>query len=93
MAERNRLLQAGTGEARHLLAWAEGIRQLKTETEAAWQLAVRKRELSSFRLRNTYEYDAGGQTLLQDPGDERTRQIQAETEEAPRLQADLEGGR
>ena len=95
MTERNSLLQDGTEKARPLLAKTERSRQLKTETVGAWRLGLGRMELSSFRLRSNYSYDAapGGQTLLQDPEDERARQIQAETEVTRQLQADLEGAR
>ena len=43
MAEKNRLLQSGTGEVRRLLARSEGSWQLNTETEAAWRLTTGKK--------------------------------------------------
>ena len=69
----------------------EGSRQLKNETEAPCRLTAGKRELSSFRLRGAYEHDGGpgGQTMLQDPGDETARQFQAEIEGAGWFQAEL----
>ena len=87
MAEGNRLLQAGTGEARRLLAMTEGSWQLKTETEAAWRRTVGKRGLSSFRLRSTYEYDP-------DPGGRTCSRIQEMRELGRfRLMRELSGSR